>query len=72
MQRRLADADRRVGPDAGEADVGGHRVGRDRSDVREPVGLGVGRAQVERPLVHVDRPHRRVGARRASVSAIGP
>ena len=41
-------------------------------DVRDAVGGGVRRAQLARPLVDVDRPHRGARARLAMASAIGP
>ena len=61
VQRGLADADRRVGPDRAERQVSGDLVGRHRADVVEPEFFGVTADQVEGALVHVERPDARVG-----------
>ena len=63
VQRDLADADRRVGPDRGEAHVVGHLVGPHGAHVRRAEAFGVATRQVERPLVDVDRPDPRGGRR---------
>ena len=41
-------------------DVAGNLVGREHRDVGDVVGRGVGRAQIARPAVDVDGPHRGV------------
>ena len=63
VQRGLADADRRVRPDGGEAHLGGHLVGvaPSRPGRRTPAASALRGTAPTRPLVHVDRPHRGVG-----------
>ena len=61
VQRRLADPDRRVGPDPGEPRRDTGRAGGDAADVAQARRGRVPRAQAERALVDVDGPHRRRG-----------
>ena len=63
VERRLADPDRRVGPDQVEPQVVRDAVGGGRAHAVESQRLGVAAGEVERPLVDVERPH---GGRRAS------
>ena len=61
VQGRLADADGRVRPQLVDDQVRRHLVAGDDAHVGEPEALGVRPAQLEGPLVHVDRPHGRGG-----------
>src|SRR3984957_2478049 len=61
VQGRLADPDRRVGPDLGEAGRQPGRVGGGAAHVRKARPGRVPLAQRQRPFVHVDRPDRRRG-----------
>ena len=65
MQGGLADADRRVGPDGVEAQVGRHVVGGRGMEVRDPHGPGVVPCQGQGALVHVHRPDAGLGAEHA-------
>ena len=56
VQRGLANADRRVGPDGAEGEVRRYLVGGHRADVREPERLGVAAHEVESTLVDVECP----------------
>ena len=64
VQRRLADADRRVRPDEVDREVIGHRVRVDGRDVGEPGRGGVPATEVEGPAVDIDGPHRCGGGTR--------
>ena len=65
MQGGLADPDGRVGPDRREPHVVGHLVGGEGPHPAQAEGARVGLGQGHRPLVDVDRPHRRVGREKA-------
>ncbi len=56
MEGRLADADRRVGPDRPEGDVRGDLIGGHRANIVEAEGLRVAPHEVERALVDVEGP----------------
>ena len=63
VQLVLADTDRGIRSDGAEGDVVGNIVGGHRVDVAEAEVLRVAADEIERPLVHIDRPHRGVGRR---------
>ena len=72
VQSLLADPDRRIRPDRGEAEVGRDVVGMSHDDVGDPVALGVAGAELAGATVDVDGPHRGVRGTSSHRQCDGP